>query len=207
MTERLNAHLADETLNEFLDRALAAPARATAAEHLATCAACTRRLEALQAVFSELADLPPAPLARDLRVGVMAAVRAQRPAQLRPIADPRRPAFQLIFGVQVLAALVLLAFAWPFAASLANPERLFGAGAFGSANLAAGLASAWVAFSGLWPAITGWLAGLANPPAMPWAAVLPPLAAGLILVAGGLLWLLGNALLLRPGSMAPLRRH
>jgi anti-sigma factor RsiW len=67
MTERRNPHLADETLNEFLDQALGPAARAAAAEHLATCAACSARLEALSAVFSSLAELPPAPLGRDLR--------------------------------------------------------------------------------------------------------------------------------------------
>jgi uncharacterized membrane protein YccF (DUF307 family) len=207
MTERRNPHLADETLNEFLDQALGPAARAAAAEHLATCAACSARLEALSAVFSSLAELPPAPLGRDLRAGVMAAVRAPRPAQLRPIADPRQPAFQMIFALQLLAALALLAFAWPFAASLANPEGLFGASGLGMGNLAAGVASAWIAFSGLWPALQHWLSGIAAPPAVPLAAVLPPVAAGLVLVAAGLFWLLGNALLLRPGTAAPLRRH
>jgi hypothetical protein len=42
---------------------------------------------------------------------------------------------------------------------------------------------------------------------VPLAAVLPPVAAGLVLVAAGLFWLLGNALLLRPGTAASLRRH
>ena len=206
MTERLNTHLTDETLNEYLDLALDLAAHDAAAAHLTSCAACATRLEALRAVFSGLADLPPAPLQRDLRAGVMAAVRAQRPAPLRPIADPKQPAFRLIFAVQVLAALALLAFAWPFLAGLAHPERLLGSG-LSTDTIAPGLASAWVSFSGLWPALQRWLATAVTQPDVPLAAWLPPLAATLVLVAGGLLWLLGNALLLRPRPGPRLRRQ
>jgi anti-sigma factor RsiW len=207
MTERLNPHLSDETLNELLDQTLEAPARDAAAAHLATCAACAGRLDSLRAVFSGLADLPPAPLGRDLRAGVMAAVRQQQPAHLRMIADPKQPAFQAIFALQLLAALALLAFAWPFVAALAQPERLLGAGGLGTDNIAAGLASAWVSFSSLWPALQRWLSNVVSQPEVPLADVLPPVAASLVLVTAGLLWLLGNALLLRPGPGARLRRH
>ena len=211
MTDSLHPHLADETLNEFLDQALEEPARAAAAEHLAACAACSTRLEALRVVFSELADLPPAPLGRDLRLGVLSAVRAQRPAQIRPIADPKRPAFQAIVALQLFATLALLAFAWPFAASLALPARLFGAsgfgtGAFGTGNIAANLAGAWMGFSGLWPALQHWLEAVATQAALPFAELLPPIAASVVLAAAGLFWLFGNALLLRPGPAPRLRR-
>ena len=207
MTEAFRPHLTDETLNEFLDQALEAPARAAVAEHLATCAACSRRLEALRAVFSGLAELPPAPLGRDLRAGVLAAVRAQGPARLRPIADPKRPAFQAIFALQLLAALALLAFAWPFAASLTLPEQLLSANGLSTGNIAASLAYAWFGLSGLWPALQQWLASVAAQSAVPLADALPPIAAGVVLAAAGLFWLMGNALLLRPGPAPRMRRQ
>ena len=158
-------------------------------------------------VFGQLADLPPAPLGRDLRLGVMAAVRAQQPARLRPIADPQRPAVQLVFGLQVLAAIALLVFAWPFVANLAHPQQWIGAGVSGPGMLASTLTQDWIGFSGLWPAVQHWLAIAVNQPAAPLAAVLSPAAAGLVLAAAGIFWLLGNALLLRPGAALRFRRH
>ena len=83
MIDQMNPHLSDETLNEFLDEALEGSARAAAAAPLAACAACSSRLEALSVVLSELEHLPAAPLGRDLRAGVMAAVRAERQAVMR----------------------------------------------------------------------------------------------------------------------------
>ena len=205
MTDRLSPHLPDEVLNEYLDEALPPVARGAAAAHLATCQVCSARLASLGVVFSGLAQLPPAPLRRDLRAGVMAAVRAQRPTALRPLADPKRRPVQLVFGLQLLAAGALLAFAWPFVAPLAGLERFFTPGLLGS--LTAGLAGAGPAAGNVWPAVQSWLAGLATQPAVPFAAALPPVAAGLVLAAAGLLWLLGNAFLLRPGAAPRLRRH
>src|SRR5262245_41052408 len=102
MTDLLGAHLADDLLNEYLDDALGPAARAAADAHRSTCPNCAARLACLIAVFSGLAELPPAPLGRDLRAGVMAVVRAQRPLILRPMADPERRPAQVVFGLQLL---------------------------------------------------------------------------------------------------------
>ena len=204
MTDRLIPHLSDELLNEYLDAALAPSARSTAAAHLAACPACAERLSSLSVVFSELAKLPPAPLRRDLRAGVMAAVRAQRPTALRPLADPKRRPVQLVFGLQLLAAFALLAFAWPFLVPLAGLQRIFAPGLFD--GLAAGLTGARLPSANLWPAVQGWLAGLGTQSALLFAIVPSPLVVGLVLLAAGLLWLLGNALLLRPNAAPRLRR-
>jgi hypothetical protein len=152
-----------------------------------------------------LAALPPAPLGRDLRLGVMAAVRAPRQTALRPIADPRRPVFQLVFALQLLAALALMAFAWPYMAGVAQLGPLIGSADI--SRFVAQLAGAWLDFAGLWLALQRWLAVLATQPALRPEILLQPAVAGLILVAGGALWLLGNALLLRPRPASRLRRN
>lgn len=205
MSNRVNPHVSDETLNEFLDGALEGSARAAVEAHLAGCRACSARLEALGAVFTGLATLPEAPLAHDLRAGVMAAVRAPSRVPLKPIADPRLFGFKLIFTLQLLAALVLLAFAWPFLAGQASLAPLIGAADI--TRFVAQVASAWLDFGGLWLALQHWLALAATQPAMPLEKFLQPAVAGLVLVAAGMLWLLGNALLLRPRPASRLRRN
>jgi anti-sigma factor RsiW len=197
MTEPPTPHLTDETLNEYLDDALDGGARSTAAAHLAGCAACAGRLDALRALFTGLETLPEAPLERSLTPGVMAYVRGSQrfvpAARLRTIADPSRPAFRLIFAVQTGLALALLAFAWPFVISQALPLPPVVAGDL--AGLAAGWASGWPSPAGLWAAVQAWAA--TAQPALPRLTVLQPLAAGLLLILAGACWLVGNALLLR----------
>lgn len=205
MSDRVNPHLSDKLLNEFLDGALDGSARADVEAHLAACGACSARLEALGAVFAGLATLPQAPLGRDLRLGVMAAVRAQSQTALRPIAGPRRPVFQLVFALQLLAALALLAFAWPFLAGLAQLTPLIGSADV--SRFVAQLAGAWLDFGGLWLALERWLALATTQPTLRPEMLLQPVVAGLVLVAGGVLWLLGNALLLRPRPASRLRRN
>jgi hypothetical protein len=205
MTDRPSTHLSEATLNEYVDQALGEPERAAVSAHLAGCPVCTERLAALRVLFVGLAELPSAPLGRDLRAGVLASLSAGRAAPLRPVADPRRPAVRWVFAAQLLAALLLLAFAWPFVAGAAHPERWLGG--LGPGALAAGLAGAWISFTGAWPAAEHWLAGAASQPNLPLAALLPPVGAAAVLVAAGALWLLGNALLLRPGLAGRLGRH
>ena len=205
MSDRVDQHLSDELLNEFLDGALDSTARAGVEAHLAACADCSARQEALGAVFARLATLPQAPLGRDLRSGVMAAVRAQSQTALRPIADPGRPAFQLVFGLQLLAALVLMAYAWPFLAGLAQLGPLIGPGDI--SRFVAQMAGAWLDFAGLWLALQRWLAIAATQPPLRAEMLLQPAVAGAVLIAGGGLWLLGNALLLWPRSAPRWRRN
>ena len=200
MTERLDPHLSDDTLNEYLDGALHSPARSAVEAHLAGCPACAARAAALSRVFTGLATLPDAPLSRDLRSSVMAAVRARPPLALRPIADPRRPAFRLVFILQSGLALGLLAFAWPFVMghALALPPIVAG----DLSGMLAGWIGAWVNPAGLWPALQNWAASDSAQLVLPNLVVLQPLVAGLVLAAAGALWVLGNALLLRHGPAA-----
>jgi anti-sigma factor RsiW len=205
MTDRVNPHLSNDTLNEFLDGALDGSARAEVEAHLAACRVCSARLEVLGAVFAGLASLPQLALGRDLRSGVMAAVRAQNQTALRPFADPRRPAIQVVFALQLLAALALIAFAWPFLASLAQPAPLIGSADIN--RFVAQLAGAWLDFGGLWLALERGLTSATAQPALPLEMLLQPVVAGLVLVGGGVLWLLGNALLLRPRPAFRWRRN
>jgi len=197
MTELPSPHLTDDTLNEYLDDALQGAARSAAAAHLASCAECAGRLEALRALFAGLEALPEAPLERSLTPGVMAYVRGSPPfvpaARLRPVVDPSRPAFRLIFALQTGLALALLAFAWPFVMSLALPLPPVVAGDL--AGLAAGWASGWPSPAGLWVGLQTWAA--TAQPTLPRLTALQALAAGLLLVLAAVCWLAGNALLLR----------
>ena len=111
------AHLNDETLNEYADEALAPAARAQAEAHLAGCRACSARLASLRTLFAHLEALPDMALDRDLAPAVTQAVRRTRMPRRAPKVEPRHPLYRLIFPLQALAALVLLAFAWPLVAS------------------------------------------------------------------------------------------
>jgi anti-sigma factor RsiW len=204
MTDFMSPHLTDESLNEYLDGLLAAAAQSAAASHLATCTACSERLASLRAVFSGLEQLPPAPLRRDLRAGVMAAVRAQPAAVVRPVADLKRRPVQLAFGLQLLAGLALLAFAWPFVAGLAGLEPAFAPRWLN--GLASGLAGTGTVASAFMAAMQAWLAGLAVAPTLPLTASLTPVAAGLVLAGAVVLWLLSNAVLLRAPNTPRWRR-
>lgn len=111
------AHLNDDTLNEYLDEALAPAACAQAEAHLAGCGACSARLASLRTLFASLETLPDLALERDLAPAVTQAVRRIRTPRRAAKVEPRHPLYRLIFPLQALAALVLLTFAWPFAAS------------------------------------------------------------------------------------------
>jgi hypothetical protein len=114
-----------------------------------------------------------------------------------------------IFGaLQVLAALVLLAFGWPFVASywatLPAPAL---------PPLAAELASALQRIAALmtdWRALAtatqGWLQTTAGQLVSPGMPLLQPSVVGLGLIATGLVWLVGNAILLS-GRLGPNARR
>jgi hypothetical protein len=65
-------HLSDSQLNEYLDGSLTAGPRHTAASHLKLCDSCRTRLAEFQLVFDQLAQLPEARLAHDLTPRVLA---------------------------------------------------------------------------------------------------------------------------------------
>jgi len=98
-----------------------------------------------------------------------------------------------------------MAFAWPFLAGLALTAPPIGPADIG--RFVAQLAGAWLDFGGLWLALQRWLSLAAPLPTLQPEMLLQPVAAGLVLVAGGVLWLLGNALLLRPRPASRLRRN
>ncbi|MBM3125162.1 MAG: hypothetical protein FJZ87_08810 [Chloroflexi bacterium] len=71
-------HLTDSQRNEYLDNALAPPARAAADAHLSACDSCRRALADLESLTSSLAALPDEPLTRNLVPSVLAALPRPR---------------------------------------------------------------------------------------------------------------------------------
>ena len=106
-------HLADETLNEYLDDTLAPPARAEAETHLHICADCAARLDELSMVFNALASLPDLELGRDLSASV---VRTVTPRLMPGPALPRP--LQWVVGLQFAAALTTLIASLPILQTL-----------------------------------------------------------------------------------------
>jgi anti-sigma factor RsiW len=195
----MSDHLTDEQLNEYLDGALEAGARARAAAHLSACADCAQRLRAWQAVFAQLDGLPEAPLARDLSVAVVAAL--QTPTPFRP-----RPLLRLAFAAQAVLAVTLLIGLAPFlpsvmsgldSAAISQPVQTF------AADTVYTLAAEWAALQdaagSMWAESAALARRFTNPVAdattLMWAALLTSALA---------LWIIGNGLLLR--STRPPRR-
>jgi len=182
-------HLSDETLNEYLDGTLASPERDAADGHLAGCVDCRARLGELNGLFAALADLPDVALERDISEAVRAALKGR-------VVVPR--GMRLALLAQGLALPVILALAWPLLkveTALAGFSAPLSLPSFSAADLA-GRFAALAAFS--LPAFKlSFSLGL-DPPAI-WIT--------LTLVSAGLLWLVGNALLLRPRAGFKQRRH
>jgi anti-sigma factor RsiW len=192
----MSEHLTDNTLNEYLDSALAPARREDVERHLAACRECALRLERIRGLFVRLDSLPDLPLERDLSPGVLTRIRS----------DPSRPAprarawrLGLLFAAQALLALLLLALGVPFVVRWLQLPDL--------AQVSADLASTW---SGLttsaleeWNAlVAGLIRLLTLPAALPDLSLPAVPAAGLALalVAAGFLWLVGNGVLLRAAS-------
>ena len=68
-------HLTDSQLNEYLDGTLDALTKRHCDKHLADCASCRARLAELQSLFAELSALPEARLPHDLTAPVLAGLR------------------------------------------------------------------------------------------------------------------------------------
>ena len=208
MTEPLRpTHLSDDALNEYLDQALPPGAMTRAQSHLAACAACTKRLDALRALFADLETLPEVALARDLSPTVVRALNRPSPTPLRPTVEPRHPLYRLLFPLQALVAVVLLALTWPLVASRAGdlsvPALSFVSDLLAAVQAAAsftnGAGQLWAELqSGL---TAGWsLFQSSTPLAVP-VQLLLAVAAGT-----GLLWLVTNLYLLQPQRGGSLRR-
>jgi hypothetical protein len=74
-------HLSDNLLNEYLDSFLSAEARWSVENHLMGCDVCTARFEMLNLLFAELDHLPDLRLERDLSQAVL---RTVHPVEILP---------------------------------------------------------------------------------------------------------------------------
>jgi anti-sigma factor RsiW len=178
------SHLTSDVLNLYLDDELANGDRQTTEAHLRACADCRQELAALREFSARLGDLPPEPLPRDVA-----------PLVMRRIA-PARPAWRVRVGAGVLAAqliAVVLVAAWLVTQS-SRPD-LLGPGWAWLAAPAAFLVS-WTD-----PVIPGSTAVLSDVgdvvPATLLAQVTP--VWGILVTLAGVLWLVGNRLLLADG--------
>ncbi|MBI3738836.1 MAG: zf-HC2 domain-containing protein [Chloroflexi bacterium] len=90
-------NLTESKLNEYLDNTLNASARREADSHIQSCADCRARLNELQSVFTALAGLPEARLARDLSSDILSRLPQEQPRIWTPF-----------FAAQVGAALGML---------------------------------------------------------------------------------------------------
>lgn len=214
----MDTHLADETLNEYLDGALAAQQQADLTAHLARCPACAARLEALRALFARLQALPAASLTRDLAPAVLQAWPLTQPGTPPGVHPPRRFLPRLVLGFQLVGALLLSVLTWPFIEPQLNQWRSLPLPAPGLGDLAARAQAAWAAWLDplhtLEMAITAALAwpreivltfdsrwlDLAGLAPSPWEAAL-------VLAGAAALWLAGHALLLRHPLVRLFRRR
>jgi anti-sigma factor RsiW len=205
-------HLTDENLNELLDHALDAHAQAVAGAHLAGCQACSARLDSMRALFARLEALPDIAIERDLSVSVVEALRQAAPAPL-PAARRAPRMAGLIFAGQAALAAILLAFAWPVAASFASQVNLPFA-TLGLTRIVSELGELLAEAPMIiaqpprsWTMLFDWLASAPAALNGLLPAWLSPLQVALIVAAAGGLWLLGNAVILTPPLRARLRRN
>jgi anti-sigma factor RsiW len=148
-----HAHLDEETLHAFVDGALSAPHIGRAGVHIAACAVCAARHDALVRLNEQLRALPELPVERDLRSTILTALAARR---ARAPAEAVSWRWGVMLVVQICLLLALFAWIAPAGAQLALPaaqdartEVLATAGALGR-FVAAALAS--LAPLAAWPA-------------------------------------------------------
>ncbi|MFZ5819633.1 MAG: anti-sigma factor family protein [Chloroflexota bacterium] len=116
-------HLTEEQIHSYTDGLLEEPARQNAEAHLSGCRTCRARLEELQHLFASLERLPDLPLGRDLTPGILAKLPPERgrrefrptPAWTRSLAAQWGlvTGFALWLGIRAAATLDLLA-SWQF---------------------------------------------------------------------------------------------
>jgi anti-sigma factor RsiW len=172
-------HLTDEQLNEYLDHE--AEDRLQIDLHLSTCEECSRRLAALQNLFSEIESLPDLELSRDLAARF---VTGSNPAAQLP------RSLTLTVTLQATLAMIAIVIAAPFVMQFLSPY-VSGIPAPSFAELFLQPQSQWMA----------WLDMLSTFqfPAIPEVPVieLSSLFMMLTVIGVSLLWLIGNGLLLR----------
>ena len=182
----------EETLNEYLDNALAPSARADVDAHIAVCVACAAELASLRSLFAAIESLPEVPLQRDLTFDVLAGIPSVRASAS---SLPRVVRWALL--LQALVVVVSLALAWPLLdlsdlqVPIAPPD--------------------WSALARFMDSWRSWLAAFALPDFTKSFSLHldpPALLLTLTLVSACLLWLVGNGLLLvLPRTASLKRRH
>jgi hypothetical protein len=172
-------HLTDEQLNEYLDHET--NARAQIESHLASCADCVARLQALQQLFSEIESLPDVAISR---VGAWRLDSNLRPAPQIPRSLQLTVTLQaaLVVVVFLMAAPFVMPFLSPYVSSIPEPSP---AGIFRQ------LQSQWDAWLDLLSTFQF--------PTMPELPVIDVSSLFMMVTVSCicLLWLVGNVLLLR----------
>ncbi len=192
-------HLDDETLFALLDVALRTAESVSAKSHLSGCPECRARAVAFQALFSDLAALPDLPAPRDFTPAVLAVVKrkaAGRAPQRLPGPVWVGVALQLAaaLGILLLVGREIAGNVW---AGPILPDPIgWLEGLTRPVEALPSLASEWAATA------AAWLDGLDFPALAPdrldGSELMSGLAAILPLIASSaLLWLVGNALLIR----------
>ena len=175
----LTDHISDEELNEYLDHETTD--RARIGLHLASCADCAARLNALQSLFEEIESLPDVAFSPKFTVQVAPAYKLSAPL-------PRTLTFAVI--LQAALALVVIVLAAPFVMPLLSPYL--------SWFSKPALAETFMFLQHEW---TTWLdlLSMLQPPSIPQLPLveLSSLFMALLVISVSLLWLIGNGLLLR----------
>jgi anti-sigma factor RsiW len=176
-------HLADETLNLYLDDLLDSPARQVAEEHLAGCASCQAQLGLLRSLFFRLEALPIEPIPVDLMAAVI--------ARIEPTPQPHRARIALgLLATQTALTIFLALWLAPTFNVWTSTQRL----AFPT-GLIAGLPNTFtpqLAISWTMLADMGSSVGM---PGSPFEHTSPAQLV-LFIAAVAVIWLIGNRLLL-----------
>ncbi|MFB0536037.1 MAG: anti-sigma factor [Anaerolineae bacterium] len=211
------SYLTEEQLNLYLDNELSTVERAAVEAHLAGCDACRAELASLQTLFTALGALQPEALAADLTPLVLRGVAAERRRTVR-----RRRISWLVPALQGAAVVLLLVFGWSaLATRYAELAQRIPAEALYAAwtNALARGGTLWAATVAWWQ--TWWAGAVTDVLGLPaslgqvtshWPQ-LPGLGfttskAIAVSLAAALVWLVGNAILLRMAAVRQsLNRH
>jgi len=176
-------HLADETLNLYLDDLLHPLARQVAEEHLAGCASCQAQLGLLRSLFYTLEALPNEPIPVDLTTAVI--------ARIKPTSQPHHARIALGLLSTQIALTIFLAFwlapslnVWTSTQRLALPTGLI-----------ASLPSTFTPHSAISWSMLADVGSLVDMPRGPFEHTSSAQLV-LFIAAVGVIWLIGNRLLL-----------
>lgn len=181
------SHPEDVLLNEYLDDSLSAMERDNLQRHLSVCAACARRLDALQCVFDVLAALPEKNLERDLSGGVRTTLQTPR-SEIGRV----RGGFWVLLAVEAGLSLVLLILTWQpqiFQSWWLGIQQGADRATLSLLVVCGRLLLQWQSLSHLIPDSAGWLAA-----GMRETLPVPTVTIGLVVT--GLIWLIVHIVLL-----------